>query len=178
MISEEINWVLELVRIAASFLAAGMGAWLSIRFLPLKAKKDEWIWKKNIETLEFLFDTLSKISFVAKNHILNEYTERVSMSQLTSNESENLIFSLVQDLHEQSAGMTLLLSKRQNKALTDFLKKSKKILDEAKTSWGQWDVDDQEAVIDHINLTLSKLGTQASESLKKLKKATKKIYNA
>jgi hypothetical protein len=178
VISEDVNWTLEFVRVSAGFVAAGIGAWLSIRFLPLKAKKDEWIWKKNIETLEFLFNSLSKIHFVAENHIYSEYAGKVSMAKLTHNESEELIFSLVRELHKQSAGMTLVLSKAQNKVLSGYLNKSQKILDEASASWNEWSEGDQEAIIEHSNTTLSNLGSQADKSLQKLKKTTKKMYNA
>jgi hypothetical protein len=176
--AEEVNWTLELMRVTAGFIAAAIGAWLSIRFLPLKAKKDEWIWKKNIETLEFLFNSLSRIHFVVENHIHSEYTGRFSMTKLTHNESENLVFSLVRELHKQSSGMSLALSKTQNKVLTGYINKSQKILDDARVTWGQWYEDDQESIIEHTNTTLSKLGTQAYKSLKKLKKTTKKTYNA
>ena len=176
--NNEVNWGIEFVKIAAAFIAAGGGAWLSIRVFPLQAKKDEWLWNRKIEALEFLFDTLSKIDFVTNNHIKSEYTTDISMSDLKSNEIENYIFSAVRKLNERSAGMALVLSVEQNTILSKYLKKSQSILDKSSATWGQWDEGNQEAIADHTNKTLSSLGFQAKKTLKKLKKTIEPTYNA
>ena len=174
--SEEVNLILEGTKFVGTLLAAGGGAWLSVRFLPLKAKKDEWQWKKRIEAQELVFNTLSEISFVAHNYIKSEYADKVSMSGKNFPDSNDIVFGGTRLLHEKSAGLSLLLSEAQSEYLEEFLSESQKALDEAGKTWGQWEQGDHFAETDHISSSISELGVIAESCLNKLKKSIESVY--
>jgi len=174
--SQEVTLMEEAIRFGTTLLAAGAGAWLSIRFFPLKAKQDEWLWSKKIEAQEFVFNTLSEIAFVIHNYLKSEYVDEYSMSGKNLRDTEEIAFGGVKRLHERAAGLTFLLTEAQNKYLDEFLVESQKVLDEAAQTWGQWNQGDDNAEWAHSNATLSKLGPVAESALDNLKRTIVSVY--
>lgn len=164
-----VDFLIEVAGFLATVIAAGVGAWLSVRFFPLKAKQDEWQWKKQIEAQELLFNTLSEISFVSHNYLKGEYLEEFSMSNQGMEGTETIVFDGVKLLHQRSAALSLVLSKKQNQHLSEFLDKTQSALDEARQSHGQWDQDDSAAEEQHSNDTIGELGVIAKSTLSDLK---------
>lgn len=54
----------------------------------MKAKQDEWRWKRRLEAQEFIFDKLSEIAFTIHGFLSSEYTERYSMTGLSGSDTE------------------------------------------------------------------------------------------
>lgn len=174
--SESINWTYEIVSLVGTFAAAGVGAWLSVRYLPLKAKHDEWRWNKKIQAQEFIFDALSEMAFVSQNHLNSEFHDSFSMAGLKVTETETIIFDRIRSLHKREAGLSLSLTDEQSFALKQFLELTQKALDAAKESWDDVDPNDPREIEAHTNQTIEELGTIAVESLKQLRPLIKREY--
>lgn len=174
--SESVNWSYEIIKWVSTLIAAGGGAWLSIRFFPLKAKHDQWLWSKKIEAQELVFDTLSEIVFVAQNHLRSEYGERFSMAGLRVTETEKIIFERVRLLHKRDAGLSLFLTNEQSSVLEGFIESTQSALDAARESWSRVNPEDPNDIEQHTNNTISAIGGIAEESLHKLKPLIKKEY--
>lgn len=174
--TDEIRWGVEAFRWVSTLLAAGFGAWLSVRFLPLRAKQDEWKWRRRIDAQEFVFNNLSEISYVGHNLIKSEIDSAVSMAGLDLQKTEVVIFDNVKKIHKRSRGLSLFLSEQQNDVLKQFMDETQEVLDEAKSSWGQWDQGDDEAEEGHRVSTIGKLEAIATGSLKEMDKAIQPEY--
>ena len=174
--ADEIRWGVEAVRVGSTLLAAGFGAWLSIRIFPLKAKHAEWRWNKRIEAQEFIFDTLSEIAFVSQNHLNSEFGESFSMAGLAGAETEQIIFDRMRSLHKRGAGLSLSLTIEQSSVLEQFLSLTQEALDVAKESWDYIDQDNPLEVEAHSNETIEEIGSIATESLKTLRPLIQREY--
>lgn len=174
--NESINWTYEIVSLAGTFAAAGVGAWLSIRYLPLKAKHDEWRWNKRIQAQEFVFDALSEIAFVSQSHLSSEFGESFSMAGLKVTETETIIFDQIRSLHKREAELSLSLTDEQSLVLKKFLQLTQTTLNAAKESWDYVDHNDPHKVEAHTNQTIEELRTIAAESLRQLEPLIKREY--
>lgn len=174
--TDEISWGVEAFRVGSTLLAAGFGAWLSVRFLPLRAKQDEWKWKRQIDAQEFILDNLSEIAFVGHNLMKSEIDSAVSMAGLDIQKTEEIIFDKVRKIHERSVGLSLFLSEQQNAIVREFIDRTQKTLDESKRSWGQWHSEDTDSEEAHRVGTIGALEIIATQSLKKMQKTTKPAY--
>lgn len=172
----DVNWIFEVFKIATTLLAAGLGAWLSVRFLPVKAKQDEWLWQKKLEAQEYLFNNLSEVFFVSKHYLNGEFGERYSMSGKSLSATEEYVQSGVADLHKRAASLQMLLTSQQSEILNEYLSATQQVMDKARDTWGEWDQDDEYAVESHTNTTISDLHRESKLSLKKLKGTIEPLY--
>lgn len=156
------------VQIVLTVIASGFGAWLSVRFFPLKAKQDEWLWEKRIGSQEFLFDRLSKIVFLSHNYLRSEF-EGYSMAGMSADDLESTIFKSVREIHERSASLGLFLNRTQKGFLEAFLSDSHEVMDEASETWGMWNAEDGSAEMRHRSDTLGKIYQASVDCLDQLK---------
>lgn len=141
----------------STIVAAGIGSWLTVRFFPLQAKKDEWEWQRRTEAQEFVFDSLSQIVFIGHNLVKSHIADDVSMSGKGLEESEKIIYDLLREIHGRKAGLGLHLEPLQKEILDEFAIDSQGVLDAANETWGQWHHGDHESEVDHRTGTLSDL---------------------
>jgi len=166
----EVNLYVEVGKIALTAIAAGFGAYFSIRIFPLKAKQDEWYWQKNVESEVFLLESLSQIMFLTNDHIGSEYDYQSSMVKDNEIPVDNRVRTLVMEVHSRSALLMPYLKKAQCTTLESFLKKTQACYDEAKRTWGDWDSNDHgEEAEAHMASTFSDLYIIAEESLELFK---------
>ncbi|WP_300521781.1 hypothetical protein [Alcanivorax sp.] len=152
----------------STVVAAGIGSWLTVRFFPLQAKKDEWEWQRRTEAQEFVFDSLSQIVFLSHNLVKSYLADDFSMSGKGLNESEKTIYDLLRGLHGRKAGLGLHLEPLQKEILDEFAIDSQDVLDAANKTWGLWHHDDHESEVDHRTGTLSDLAKCASRYLERM----------
>lgn len=162
---EGINWYEEIVKTGLTILAAGAGAWLSIRFFPLKAKKDEWFWKKQVECECYVMEALSEIMFLVNQNLGSEYDDQFSMSGLSVNETETTVQGKIREIHQRSASLNAYLNGKQSKQLLTFLNESQKCMDEARQTHGEWHSDDDASAEQHATKYMSGLYIVAETAL-------------
>jgi len=173
---DDIDSWIEILRLLGTLVVAGLGAWLSIRFLPLRAKQDEWKWQRKLESQEFIFDNLSGIVFVAQNCINSEISSAASITGLNVAATEKFVFDNVRNIHERSAGLSLSLTYEQNEVLKKFLDETQQTLNDAKLSWGAWYSDDHDSEEFHCLKTIDTIKAIAEQSLKDMKQTIQPAY--
>lgn len=151
-------------------VAAGVGAWLSVRYMPLKAKKDEWFWRNRRRSKTYLFTTLGKINFMTLHTLLDHHKDEYSMAGKTLKETETEAMTLIEKLHGNAGVMQPFLSARNKEILKEFLMGSKAVLDNAKQTWGLLDRNEPSAEYDHTLTTVSAIHDVSQSALDQLKK--------
>jgi len=129
----------ELVKWLSTMVSAGIGAWLSVRYLPLKAKKDEWYWEKQRKAESFLLSAIGKINFLTNHTLLDHYADEYSMAGKCITDVEKEVITIIKKVHEQAGVMQPFISNRHFQILERFLVDSKNVMDVAKETWGLWD---------------------------------------
>lgn len=167
----EINLISEVLKFLLTVLAAGFGAWLSVRIFPMKAKQDEWRWRRRLEAQEFIFDKLSEIMFMIHGYLSREYSERYSMAGLSGSDTEKVVYKNLKALHKRSESLRLILPEKQVTVFDKFLSESQSVMDNAVETWGQWDEDDYHAMEVHTHKTLDDIHEVVSTTLDEFKKA-------
>jgi arginyl-tRNA--protein-N-Asp/Glu arginylyltransferase len=146
-----------------------VGAWLTNFFFPFRLKRREWRWGKELLAREQLFETISRISFIAEHYFKGEYNDRFSMSGMGLHEADKEIMRLVKELHLAGHKLKVYLSKDHVRIFEKYLRDSQNEYDIAKESWGQWDNDDHLAEDQHTENTISGQAKAAAKALAKIK---------
>ena len=159
----------ELLQWLGTMLSAGIGAWLSIRYLPLKAKKDEWYWERQRKAESFLLSAIGKINFLTNHTLLDHYADEYSMAGKSITDAEKEVLALIRKIHEQAGIMQPFISRRHFNILERFLVDSKNVMDVAKETWGCWectsDLQQAEEEYHHTLKTLSSISDISTEAL-------------
>ncbi|WP_415882606.1 hypothetical protein [Neptuniibacter sp. QD34_54] len=162
-------FVNELTKGAVTFVTAGFGAFVSVGYLQLKAKRDEWFWKKRVEGEEKVISSVSKLQFISSHYLNSEFSEKYSMAGMGLGESETAAIALVRELHEGAFEITPYLRKYQRECFENFLNNTQSALDEAKEDWRTVDQDDPlDMERNAVNL-LAALEAIASSALEEFK---------
>ncbi len=133
--------------------ASGLGAWLSIRYLPLKARKDEWEWKKSIEAKQFFLDSLTELTFLSGSFVECYINETFNLPDKNEVELRKEILSIVRRVHQQGEGQCLHLTSQQRKVVTGFLQESLSTLNDCEKQM-PCPIDDGQGKKDAYFLTL------------------------
>ena len=155
--------------IALPLVGVAVGAWLSNFYFPLKFKRREWHWEKEIWAREILFETISRVSFVASHYIKGEKDDHFSMSGTSLTDANDEITRLIRDLHSSGHKIKLYLNKHNSKVFEEYLRDSQLEFDSAKESWSQWYPDDTESPIIHTENVIANQGKVADKALGKFK---------
>lgn len=150
-------------------LGVVVGAWLSNSVFPFRLKRREWRWEKETWARETFFETVSRIAFIADHYLKGEYEDRFSMSSLDIHGAESEIVRLVKELHFSGHKIKLYLDKSNARVFEQYLRDSQLEYNVAKESWGQWNDDDDIAVVQHTEEAISGQGRAASNALANLK---------
>lgn len=150
-------------------LGVVVGAWLTNFFFPFRLKRSEWRWEKELSASEQLFETISRINFIAEHYFKGEHDDRFSMSGMGLHEADEEILRLVKELHLAGHKLKLYLKKDHVLIFEKYLRDSQDEYDNAKESWGQWDDDNDIAVTQHTENTISRQAKVAAKALAKFK---------
>ncbi len=146
-----------------------IAAWLTNSFFPFRLKRREWRWEKEIWAREMLFESVSRVSFLADHYFKGEHQDRFSMSGLNLGEVDDEIVTLVRNLHKVGHKIKLYLDKHNVEVFESYLKESQEEYDAAKETWGQWDADDHMSELAHTEGTISAQGQVAESALKQFR---------
>lgn len=150
-------------------LGVVVGAWLTNYFFPFRLKRSEWRWGKELLAREQLFETISRINFVAEHYFKGEHDDRFSMSGMRLHEADEEIMRLVKELHVAGHKLKLYLDKENAVIFEKYLRDSQHEYNHAKESWGEWNDDDDNAVNQHTENTISRQAKVAAKALAKFK---------
>ena len=153
----DISIVNELIKGSITLIAAGTGAWLSIKFFPIKAKKDERNWQKAIEAENRVFSSLSKIYFLSRHYLHSEYNEKYSMSELGLAETEKEILTIIKGLHKDQFEISIFLNDKQNKVFKTFLEQTQMAMNKAKDLWEDVDQTSSLKIEEHTQRTIASI---------------------
>ncbi len=150
-------------------LGVVIGAWLTTSFFPFRLKRREWRWEKEQWARELLFETVSRVSFIADHYLKGRYDDRFSMSELSLEETNKEITRLIKELHFVGHKLRVFLTKHNAKVFDEYLRNSQVEYDAAKDSWNQWQDDDETSPIQHAENVIANQGRVATEALRQFK---------
>lgn len=150
-------------------IGAVTGAWLTSSFFPFRLKRREWRWEKEIWAREMLFESISRVRFLAEHYIQSEQQDRFSMSGLNLGEVADEIVMLVRSLHKVGHKIKLYLDKHNVEVFESYLHESQQEYDAAKEDWGQWAPDDYMSELTHTEDIIWAQGQVAKKALKKFR---------
>jgi hypothetical protein len=133
-------------------------SWLTQAFFPMHLKKNTWKWEKEKWATEQFIDSLSRVEFVGRHLIRSEIEEKVSLSRLGFNETEEEIVKIITAMHRDGYRIRPYLSRHNREVFDDYLKQSSAAFDASRESYGEWMHNDYAAEENH---TLSFISEQS-----------------
>ena len=137
---------MEIPDFVMTLVASGFGAWLSVRYLPISAKKAEYQWKKRLESEQQAASLLCKIDFLSHHYLASEYADKFSVSGKGLKETQLEVIASIREFHMNVFEWVPHLDKKYNKAIRAFLSASQLVLDKYRESYAHTEIIDQDDV--------------------------------
>ncbi|WP_163559975.1 hypothetical protein [Halomonas sp. NO4] len=158
--------------IATSFFttlaALALGAYLSIGFFPLHAKRREWKWQKEIWAREYFFERISRIAFLSDHFVRGELSNEYSMAGTQASDMEKEITLCAKEIHANAHKAMLYMQANELEALERYIEEIQAGFNHAKDTWRQWHDDDHLAEEFHTIEFIDLQGKAAKNALNKL----------
>jgi hypothetical protein len=119
--------------------------WLTQTFFPMRLKRNTWKWEKETWATEQFVESLSRVEFIGKHLIRSEVEEKVSLSRLGFQETDEEIGKIITDLHQNGHRIRPYLNCHNQAIFDSYLKQSSAAFDASKDNYGDWMPDDYAA---------------------------------
>ncbi|MEX1668374.1 hypothetical protein AB4876_05590 [Zhongshania guokunii] len=159
---------IEVLDLFLTLLASGTGAWLSIRYLPMQAKKAEYQWRQRLDSEQQVKSSLCKIDFISHHYLASEYGERFSLSGKSLIDTQKEVISMLREFHFRAFEWMPYLDKKYLDTVRGFLTSSQRALDAHRENCVNRHISDQDDVDGLYNDLLMALSEAVGDALPKI----------
>lgn len=146
-----------------------VGTWVTTYYFPLKLKRKEWKYEKEVWAKEFILEHISLIYFLSDEYFKGEEEDNISASGLSMQGTSNEIFKAFSLLLRNAHKLELYADENLLNVLRVFLSEVAQNYSGAKETWGMWDQDDEISETLHTESTIRQMRSLAKDSVEKLK---------